>query len=108
MVDGIEPAIPEIEQYCELLLTTPFKDLQAPALARQYAKQLVEMTKGTDPYTLDLLAQADYAAGNAIQAVETETKALALLPPNSVSDLKKQLEANLAKFRAGPERKQAK
>jgi len=32
MVDGPEPAIPEIEQYCELLLTTPFKDLRAPTL----------------------------------------------------------------------------
>jgi eukaryotic-like serine/threonine-protein kinase len=108
MVDGVEPAIPEIEQYCELLLTTPFKDLQAPGPARQYAKQLVEMTKGTDPYTLDLLAQADYAGGDALRARETEAKALALLPPDSVSDLKKRLETNLAKFRAGAERKQAK
>jgi len=46
------------------------------------------MTKGTDAYTLDLLAQADYATGNAIRAIETETKALALLPPAGVSDLK--------------------
>jgi non-specific serine/threonine protein kinase/serine/threonine-protein kinase len=108
MVDGAEPGAYEIEQYCELLLTTPFKDLQAPALARQYAKQLVEMTKGKDAYTLDLLAQSDFATGNSTHAMETETKALALLPPNSVSDLKKKLETNLAKFSARPERKQAK
>ncbi len=74
----------------------------------QYANQLVEMTKGKDAYTLDLLAQADYTTGNTTHAVETETKALALLPPNSVSDLKKRLEANLAMFSARPERKQAK
>ena len=108
MVDGPEPAIPEIEQYCELLLTTPFKSLQAPAVARQYANQLVEMTKGKDAYVLDLLAQADFATGNATHAVQTETKALALLPPNSVSDLKKQLEANLTKFSVPPKRKQTK
>jgi serine/threonine protein kinase/tetratricopeptide (TPR) repeat protein len=108
MVDGPDPFITEIQQYCELLLTTPFKDLQVPALARQYARQLVEMTKGNDAYTLDLLAQSEYATGNAVHAVETETKALALLPPNSVSDLRKGLEANLAKFSARPERKQAK
>jgi len=108
MVNGPDPFITEIQQYCELLLTTPFKDLQAPVLARQYAMQLVEMTKGNDAYTLDLLAQSEYANGNTVHAVETEAKALALLPPNTVSDLRKDLEKNLAKFRARPERKQAK
>jgi len=108
MVDGPEPGAREILQYCLQLLNTPFKDLRAPGLARQYAKQLVETTHGKDPYALDLLAQADYATGNAAHAVETETKALALLPPNSVSDLKTELEKNLANFRARAERKQSK
>jgi hypothetical protein len=95
-------------QYCLELLNTPFKDLRAPGLARQYAKQLVETTRGKDPYALDLLAQADYATGNAAHAVETETRALSLVPPDSVSELRKELEANLAKFSARPESKQAK
>jgi tetratricopeptide (TPR) repeat protein len=100
MLDGPDPKR-EIEQYCELLLTTPFKDLRQPTLARQLANRL-------DAYYLDVLAQALHDANDAAQAVEIEKKALALLPVNVVSEQKKLLEANLAKFSAPPERKQAK
>jgi len=47
---------------------------------------------------LDTLARAFEAGGKLAQAVETEQKALALLPPG-VSDLRKELEANLARFK---------
>ena len=93
MLDGPAPALLERAQYCEFLLLTPFKDLQKPAEARQIAQELVEKTKGKDAYTLDLLAQADYATGNTVHALETEKKALDLLPPNGISDLKTRLEA---------------
>jgi serine/threonine protein kinase/tetratricopeptide (TPR) repeat protein len=96
-----EPGKPEIEQYCELLLTTPFRDLRQPLVARQLVNRL-------DADYLDMLAQALHDAGDAAQAVEIEKKALALLTPNVVSEQKKLLEANLAKFSAPPKRKQAK
>lgn len=100
MVDAPGASDYEIYQYCWLLLTTPFRDLQAPALARHYAEQLVQTTAGKDPNTLDLLARAYDGAGDAPRAVETETKALALLPPNSASDLRTELVENLTKFRS--------
>jgi tetratricopeptide (TPR) repeat protein len=100
MVDGPEPAPRDVELYCELLLTTPFPDLRQPEIARQLANRL-------DASNLDVLAQAVYDARDAAQAVEIEKKALAQLPSNVVSEQKKLLEANLAKFRAGAERKQA-
>ena len=56
------------------------------------------MTQGSDPGLLDTLARAFEATGKLGQAVETEQKALALLPAG-VSDLRKELEANLARFK---------
>lgn len=100
MLDVPEPGKREIEQYCELLLTTPFTEFRSPAAARQYISRL-------DAEYLDILALAVYEAGDAAQAVELEKKALALRG-NVVSEQKKRLEANLAKFSAPPERKQAK
>jgi len=95
-----EPALRDIEMYCELLLITPVKELRQPARARQLANRL-------DSYYLDVLAQAVYDARDAAQAVEIEKKALDVLPRNAESE-KKKLLTNLAKFSAGPPRKQAK
>jgi tetratricopeptide (TPR) repeat protein len=95
-----EPGKREIEQYCEVLFTTPFADLRQPAIARQYASRL-------DAEYLDILALAVYDAGDTSQAAEIEKKALAL-PSNVTPEQKKLLEANLAKFSARPERKQSK
>jgi tetratricopeptide (TPR) repeat protein len=106
MVDAPGASDYEIYQYCWLLLTTPFQDLRAPSLARHYAEQLVQATAGKDPNTLDLLARAYAGAGDFARAVETETKAVALLPPNTVSDLRTELEKNLANFRARAQGKQ--
>jgi tetratricopeptide (TPR) repeat protein len=100
MVDAPGASDYEIYQYCWLMLTTPFRDLRAPSLARHYAEQLVQATAGKDPNTLDLLARALAGAGDYPRAVETESKALALLPPNSASDLRTELEKNLTDFRA--------
>ena len=106
LLSGPEQARDELEQYCELLLTTPFKDLRDPVLARRYADQLVEMTKGKDAYTLDLLAQAKDVTGDILGAVQTEKRALELVPANSNSELKAQLDKNLAGFQARAKRKQ--
>src|SRR5262249_36101375 len=107
MLNRPEQAKDELEQYCELLLPTPFNDLKDTALARRYADQLVEMTKQKDAYPLDLLAQAKGAAGDLQGAIQTEKQALQLLPPDSTSDQKKQIEKNLAEFEARAKRKQS-
>src|SRR5579863_3526002 len=89
------PGAPFSETYnlCYLLLTTPFQDLQDPALAKVYAEKLVAITQAKDPSTLDLLATAYFGAGDYAHAVESESKALALLPPNTQSDARKELES---------------
>ena len=47
----------------------------------------------------DLLASAYDAAGDPAQAVEAETRALQLLPKDSDSDLRVEMEKVLATFR---------
>ena len=107
MVDAPNASDYDLFQYCWLLVTTPFRDLQAPALARHYATQLVESSAGKNPDYLNLLALAYDATGDPQRAVATETKALALFPPDSASRSMTELKENLAKFRARAERRQA-
>ena len=92
----------DLYQYAWILLTTPFQDLRDPAKALAYAAQLAEATHGEDPRMLDLLARAYAGTGNFERAVETETRALNLLPRDLRSDLKEEIETNLAEFRSGP------
>ena len=106
MVDAPGAIDYDIYQSCWLLVTTPFRDLQAPALAQHYAEQLVKNTGGKDPNYLDLLARAYDVAGDPARAVDTEAKALALLPAGSVSELRTELTKNLANFRARAKRQQ--
>lgn len=106
MVDGSNVNDYDVHSYCWLLLTTPFKDLQDPALARRYAERLVEKTGGKNPTYLDLLARAYDGAGDSTRAVEVETNAVNLLPPGSASGLRKELEDNLKSFRTRAEGKQ--
>jgi non-specific serine/threonine protein kinase/serine/threonine-protein kinase len=91
----------DIYQYAWILLTTPCRDLRDGAKALQHAEHLVNTTKSEDPRTLDLLARAQAATGSLARAVETETRAVKLLPPASDSDMRTELESNLAAFRSG-------
>jgi tetratricopeptide (TPR) repeat protein len=92
----------EIQQYVWLLLTTPFADLRSPAKALPFAEKAVRKTVERDPRVLDMLALAQFGVGRTREATETELKALALLPKDSDSALRRELEANLRKFRASP------
>lgn len=102
LVDAAEPQVYDLQQFVWLLVTTPFDDLRSAARALPYARQLVEMTKGTQPAMLDSLARAYFGVGERARAVETERRALALLPPakpgETPSALRRELEENLAKF----------
>jgi len=108
MVDSPNASFNVTYQFCWILLTTPFKELEDAALAKHYAEKLAEITKGKDPGTLDLLARSYFGTGDAPRAVETETKAISLLPANTQSELRKELESNLSKFRAGTQAKKTK
>jgi tetratricopeptide (TPR) repeat protein len=98
LVDQPNPSQFFLYQYAWTLVTTPFAELRNSPEALRVAERLVELTRGTDPRTVDILARAHAAAGNYARAVEMEDKALKLLPPNSASDLRKELEANRASF----------
>ena len=93
----------DLQNYAWILATTPFEDLRDTARAEKCALKTVEMTQWSDPRVLDTLARAYEAGGKLDRAVEVVEKALGLLPPpgpgGSSSDLRKELEANLARFR---------
>jgi serine/threonine protein kinase len=90
------------QDYVQLLLTTPFPELQDHAAALSYARKAVIMTRETEPEALDLLARAWEKNGDIVQAVETGRKAFALLPPvppgRKPSELRTTIEKNLADF----------
>jgi non-specific serine/threonine protein kinase/serine/threonine-protein kinase len=101
LVDLPKPKDYDIQQYVWLLVTTPYAELRNPARALPYAEMAVRMTNGSDPAVLDALARAYDGVGDKVRAVETERKALALLPPGGPgvkSQLRQELEANLARF----------
>lgn len=91
----------DVYQYAWILLTTPCTDLRDGATALGHAEHLVKMTREEDPRTLDLLARAQAATGQLARAIETDARALKLLPADTASDLKKEIESNLALFRSG-------
>jgi tetratricopeptide (TPR) repeat protein len=92
----------DLQNYAWILATTPFEDLRDAVRAEKYALLAVQMSQWSDPRALDTLARAYETGGKLDRAVETEQKALALLPPPRASapasDLHKELEANLARF----------
>jgi non-specific serine/threonine protein kinase/serine/threonine-protein kinase len=98
IVNSPDAAYYEVRNYAWLLITTPFADLKNPQKALKYALKAVETDGGTDPASLDTLARAYFAAGDVERAIATERKAIDLLPAGA-SDLRKELESNLARFR---------
>ena len=59
----------------------------------------MERSSGKDPAILETLALVYFMTGDTAKAIETQEKAVSLLPPEE-SSLRTELEANLAKFRA--------
>jgi tRNA A-37 threonylcarbamoyl transferase component Bud32/tetratricopeptide (TPR) repeat protein len=104
IVSAPDAADYDLHQYAWILVRTPFDELRDPRAAVDYAQRAVDRTNGTEPALLDLLAQAQAAAGDPVRAVETARRALALLPAldsgSRKSALRIELEANLAKFEA--------
>lgn len=90
-------------EYTLLLLKCEPADLRDPATALQHAKRAVELSPA-NPHFLDVLAQAYSANGDKANAVRMEEQALALITQQDAykgaPGLRKELETNLARFRA--------
>jgi eukaryotic-like serine/threonine-protein kinase len=93
----------DLYTYAENFLTCTPVDLREPATALEYAKRSVEKSGAKDSDSLDLLARAYFENGDAVQAMETEQKALSLLPPSqnheSASSPRHRMELQLARFK---------
>ncbi len=100
-VDKSDASEYELYQYTWTLVTTQFRDLRDPALAKRYAQKLIEMSKGQNVGSLDLLARAYAGTGNFVRAAEIESRVLSMLPADDPSDVRKEFEANLKAFQAG-------
>jgi non-specific serine/threonine protein kinase/serine/threonine-protein kinase len=94
----------QLYSYAQALLTCVPLDLRNADEAVAIAERAAELSKGQDPDILDALARAYFQTGNHKGAVETEQKALTLLPstlPGSRSLPQRQnMEANLARFQS--------
>jgi eukaryotic-like serine/threonine-protein kinase len=95
-----KPSLYYLTDYLAIANNTPFRDLVNNADAVALARKGVAMTHGQDSETLDLLAKALERAGNREEAIATEKKALALLPPaqpgKAVMEPRRTLEETLA------------
>jgi eukaryotic-like serine/threonine-protein kinase len=87
----------DLDDYAESLIDCPIPDLARPADAVVYARRAVEQSKGAVPEYVDRLALALFQAGHASEAVATQQKALALMPPTSPA--RKGAEERLARYR---------
>jgi len=81
-----------------LLLTAEPVELRDPAAALAYAKRAVQKTGSKVDDYMDTLALAYHLTGDYQKAVETEEKAITLLPPGN-SPARAEFVANLARFR---------
>ncbi|MCH7603003.1 MAG: tetratricopeptide repeat protein [Planctomycetes bacterium] len=83
------------------LLTNEHAELRDPARALPLAQRAVDMVGGNDPAILDTLALAQHLTGDTAAAIETEKKALSLLPADAPG--RGDYEAALAKYVAALE-----
>jgi tetratricopeptide (TPR) repeat protein len=89
--------------YVTILAGTPFREFASPAETLAWARKAVDLMRGTDPESLDLLAQACRRAGSLEEAIAAEQKAIALLPPaqsGPVPEMRRKLTATLAEFQS--------
>ena len=79
-------------------LTCEPADLRDPETALRLARDACDMTDNANPGYLDTLALAQHLTGDTPAAIETEKKALSLLPPDAPG--RGDYEAALARFEA--------
>jgi tetratricopeptide (TPR) repeat protein len=84
--------------YVTILAGTPFTEFASADETLAYAQKAANLMHGEDPETLDLLAQAWRRVGKLQDAIASEQKALALLPPakpGPVPEMRRKLTATL-------------
>ncbi len=101
LVDLADATSYDLQSYVWMLVTSDYPELRDYARALPYAKRAVE--KGESPSTLDSLARAYHGLGMHRFAVETEERALSLLPSLEAGErpsaLRSELVQNLTRFR---------
>ncbi len=80
------------------LLTIKPTELRDPEMALGFALNANEQTESKNAGYLDTLALAYHRTGDMAKAIETQEKAIALLPPDD-SQTRKDMEARLVKYR---------
>jgi Flp pilus assembly protein TadD len=86
------------EDYAQLLATTPFAEFRDDVAALRYARKAVTMTHETDPEVLHVLALAYERNGDRQHAMETDNKALSMLPAGAPSVFRTTLEADIRRL----------
>ena len=89
-----------LNRYARDLLTHESARKADAAKALPMALQAVELSEGRDPNIMDTLALAYFKTGDATRAVETQEKAIALLPRGEQDPKYKEFSERLATFRA--------
>ncbi len=88
----------ELNEAAWTLLTTTLEALRDPTAALPLAQRAVNKSGGENPGILDTLALAYFMTGEVAKAIETEEKALSLLPPDGPG--RGEYEASIAKYQA--------
>jgi len=89
----------ELTRAARLLVTCSPASLRDPRAAAEYAQRAVVLTRGSDAYALDTLAEAHLQTGNREAARQAIQQGLALVPetPGQKPWLRRLLEAKLAR-----------
>jgi len=72
-----------LNEYARFMLTCEPGDLRDPATALLIAKRAVQVSEAKNPSILDTLALAQQMTGDLDQAIDTQGKAVALIPPGA-------------------------
>jgi len=89
-----------MNEFAWLLLTTTNERLRDSKTALVYAEKAVAKTERKDLNILDTLALALFQNGKISEAIEEEKKAIAMLPGNTRTDFRKELQDRLKQFEA--------
>jgi tetratricopeptide (TPR) repeat protein len=93
------------DRYASLMLTCEPSELQDPQVALRFALEANEMTGFEIAVFLDTLALAYHRTGQTATAIETQRKALALLPERETHS-RAEFEQRLAEFEAALNREE--
>ena len=98
----------DLNTYAWLLLTVEPEDLRDHELALDWAQRAIDRAdEGDEPDStlaniLDTLALAQHRTGDTVTAIETQRRAIGLLPPGTGKAQRGEFESRLAEFEAAP------